>query len=115
MTDRVRMFRHYYDTRQEAALKIVDVDIRDLSRATRRVRERSEVTEQLVEVISNLKSSDARAIILDAGDTARKLRSRLSYAARIAGKRLQIGITDDRVLFALSNRPARRRRSAPKN
>ena len=96
-------------------MKIVDADIRDLSRASRRVRARSEVTEQLVEVISRLKSSDAKAIILDSGDTARKLRSRLSYAARIADKRLQIGIAEDRVIFALSNRPARRRRSAPKS
>ena len=50
-----------------------------------------------------------------AGDTTKKLRSRLSYAARIAGKRLQIGITDDSVLFALSSRPARRRRSPTKS
>ena len=96
-------------------MKIVNVDIRDLSKATRRVRARSEVTEQLVEVIGNLKSNEAKAIVLGAGDTARKLRSRLSYAARIAGKRLQIGITEDRVLFALSNRPARRRRSSNKS
>ena len=96
-------------------MKIVNVDIRDLSKATRRVRARSEVTEQLVEVIANLKSNEAKAIVLGAGDTARKLRSRLSYAARIAGKRLQIGMTEDRVLFALSNRPARRRRSSNKS
>ena len=96
-------------------MKIIDVDIRDLSKATRRVRARSEVTEQLVEAISNLKANDAKAIVLDAGDTARKLRSRLSYAARIAGKRLQIGIAEDRVIFALSNRPARRRRSSNKS
>ena len=96
-------------------MKIVDVDIRDLSKATRRVRARSEVTEQLVDVISNLKSNQAKAIKIDAGETAKKLRSRLSYAARIAGKRLQIGITEDSVLFALSNRPARRRRSSTKS
>lgn len=96
-------------------MKIVDVDIRDLDRATRRVRARSEETEQLVDVISNLKSNEAKAIKIDAGETAKKLRSRLSYAARIAGKRLQIGITDDTVLFALSGRPARRRRSPAKS
>ena len=96
-------------------MKIVDVDIRDLSKATRRVRARSEVTEQLVGVISKLKSNEAKAITIGAGDTAKKLRSRLSYAARIAGKRLQIGITEDSVLFALSNRPARRRRSSNKS
>ena len=96
-------------------MKIIDVDIRDLSKATRRVRARSEVTEQLVEAISNLKANDAKAIVIDAGDTARKLRSRLSYAARIAGKRLQIAIAEDRVIFALSNRPARRRRSSNKS
>ena len=96
-------------------MKIIDVDIRDLSKATRRVRARSEVTEQLVEAISNLKANDAKAIVLDAGDTARTLRSRLSYAARIAGKRLQIAIAEDRVIFALSNRPARRRRSSNKS
>ena len=96
-------------------MKIVDVDIRDLDRATRRVRARSEETEQLVDVISNLKSNEAKAIKIDAGETAKKLRSRLSYAARIAGKRLQIGMTDDSVLFALSSRPARRRRSPAKS
>ncbi len=96
-------------------MKIVDVDIRVLGQASRRVRARSDVTEQLVEAIKSLKANDAKAVILDERDTARKLRSRLSYAARIADKRLQIGITEDRVLFALSNRPPRRRRSSPKS
>ena len=52
----------------------------------------------------------AKAILLEAGQTGQKIRSRLTYAARIAGKRLQIVVQEDRVLFALSRRRIRRRR-----
>ena len=93
-------------------MKIVDVDIHELNRASRRGRVRSAETQQLLTVIDALKPGEAKAIMLSAGESGQKVRSRLTYAARIARRRLQIGLEQDRVLFALSNRPARRRRAA---
>ena len=92
-------------------MRIVDVDIAALKNATRRGRTRSPETQQLVDVIDALTAGAAKAIVLEGGQTGQKMRSRLNYAARIAGKRLQIVIQDDRVLFALSSRRVRRRKS----
>ena len=65
-----------------------------------------------IDAIDALTPGKAKAIMLLAGDTGARIRSRLTYAARVAGKRLQIVLQEDRVLFALSSRPARRRRRA---
>ncbi|MEX0763117.1 MAG: hypothetical protein WD333_11875 [Dehalococcoidia bacterium] len=91
-------------------MRIVDVDIKELSSASKRGRVRSPETQQLLSIIDELKPHEAKAIVLGPGDTPQKIRSRLTYAARIAGKRLQIALEKDRVLFALTNRPVRRRR-----
>ncbi len=93
-------------------MKIIDIDVKELNRATRRARSRSPETDQLVDVISGLKPDEAKAVVLDEGDSVKKMRSRLTYAARLAGKRLQIGYQGDQVLFALSNRPVRSRSSS---
>ncbi len=95
-------------------MKIIDVDIHELERVGRRGRARSEATQQLLDVIDSLKPKQAKAIMLASGDTSSKISARLNYAARLVGKRLQIASQEDRILFALSNRPARRRRSARK-
>jgi len=69
-------------------------------RRQRRGRARSEETEQLVEAIMSLNAGQAKAVELDAGEDARKIRSKLNYASRVAGRKLRIVIEDHRVLFA---------------
>ncbi len=91
-------------------MRIVDVDIEALNSAARRGRVRSPETQQLIDTIASMTPGKAKAIMLEAGQTGPKIRSRLTYAARIAGKRLQIVVQEDRVLFALSRRRVRRRR-----
>jgi len=96
--------------RGEMIVRIVDADIDALKNAARRGRVRSPETQQLVDTIDSMTEGTAKAILLEPGQTGQKVRSRLAYAARIAGKRLQIVVQEDRVLFALSSRRARRRR-----
>ena len=95
-------------------MNIVDVDITTLRRSARRGRARSPETIALIQAIDDLTPGKAKAIVIEGGETAEKLQSRLAYAAKAAGKRLQIAIEEDRVLFALredSRRRRRRRRS----
>jgi len=89
----------------------VDANIDDLKNAARRGRVRSPETQQLIDAIDALTPGIAKAIVLQPGDTGPRIRSRLTYAARVAGKRLQIVLQEDRVLFALSSRARRRRRA----
>lgn len=93
-------------------MKIVDIDIRELDSVARRGRARSPEMAGLVETINSLKPNEAKAAVISGQDTAKKVRARLLYAARIAGKRLQIAEKDDRVLFAVTGRARRRRRKA---
>ncbi|NQU96181.1 MAG: hypothetical protein HQ548_00870 [Chloroflexi bacterium] len=96
-------------------MRIVDVGIEALNNAARRGRVRSPETQQLIDTIESMTPGAAKAIMLEAGLTGPKVRSRLTYAARIAGKRLQIVVQEDRVLFALSGRRTRRRRKTADN
>ena len=91
-------------------MRIVDVDIEALNNAARRGRVRSPETQQLIDTIESMTPGTAKAIMLEGGQTGQKVRSRLTYAARIAEKRLQVVVQEDRVLFALSQRRARPRR-----
>ena len=91
-------------------MRIVDADIATLNNAAKRGRVRSPETQQLVDAIDSMTQGTAKAILLEPGQTGQKIRSRLAYAARIAGKRLQIVVQEERVLFALSTRRVRRRR-----
>ena len=81
-------------------MRIVDADINALKRTRARGRVRSPETRQLVEAIDGLGSGKAKAIILEEGQDAAKVRARLMYAAKIAGKRLRVVLEEDRVLFA---------------
>jgi hypothetical protein len=96
-------------------MKIVDIDIRELDSVTRRGRARSPEMSELIATIGSLRSTEAKAAIISGADTAKVLRSRLLYAARIAGKRLQIVERDDRVLFKVVGRARRRRRKVELN
>ena len=90
-------------------MQIIDIDAAEMKNAARRGRTRSPETQNLIDAIDSLTPNDAKAVVLEAGDTGPRIRSRLVYAARVSGKRLQIAIQDDRVLFGLSSRRRRRR------
>ena len=92
-------------------MRIVDVDLSELDSATKRGRSRSEEMQELISTIESLKPGDAKAIVASNDNPAKRIRSRLLYAARIAGKRLQIGENDGRVIFAINPRPRKRRRT----
>jgi ribosomal protein L30E len=91
-------------------LKITDIGIEEMDRSANRGRTRSPETKQLVETISSLKSGDAKAVIVSEPDTPKQVRTRLLYAARIAGKRLQIAEKGNQVLFAVAGKARKRRR-----
>ncbi len=93
-------------------MKIVEVNIDEMNRVAKRGRVRSSETQQLISAIEALKPGAAKAIMLGSGDTPQKVRARIAYAGRIAGKRVQVAIESERVLFALSSRQRRRRKSA---
>ena len=87
---------------------IVDADIRTIRNASRAGRARSPETKRLIEAIESLAPGGAKAILLDPGETIPKIRSKLAYAARIAGRKLRVATDGERVLFALrgDGRPA---------
>jgi len=95
---------------QAADMRIVDADISDFRHAARRGRARSPETQQLIDAIAALTPGTAKAVMLEPDHTGSRIRARLTYAARVAGKRLQIVMQEDRVLFALRSSRARRRR-----
>ena len=70
---------------------------------------------QLIDTIGTLKANEAKAVIISDPETPKTVRSRLLYAARIAGKRLQIAEHDDRIVFAVTGRARRRRRKVEEN
>jgi aspartate/glutamate racemase len=92
-------------------MKIVDVNIDEMNRVARRGRARSAEMQQLISAMEGLKPGGAKAIVLGSGDTAQKVRARIAYAGRIAGKRVQVAVESDRVLFALSTRQRRRKKA----
>ena len=83
-------------------MNIIDIPVGQFRRALRSVgsRRRTPETVQLVEAIQWVGSERAKAIVLDAGENLAKVRAKLMYAARIVGIRLQVVVTDDRVLFS---------------
>ena len=82
-------------------MKIVDVPIGQFRGAIRGRggRRRSAETVQLIEAIQSLGSGKAKAIAPDRGQDLAKVRAKLMYAAKLAGVRLRVVVTDDRVLF----------------
>lgn len=91
-------------------MQIVDADIRFLEQAARRGRVRSEETQKLIDSIEQLTPGKAKAVVVSRGLEPEKVRARVSYAAKLAGKALQIAIDDNRVLFALKEQKRRRGR-----
>lgn len=91
-------------------MRIVDADMSALKKRRTRSRVRSTETRQLIEAIDELGPGKAKAVILEPGQEATKVRAKLTYAARIAGKKLRIVAENDRVLFARG--PGRPRKSS---
>lgn len=90
-------------------MRIVDVPVTELQRVRRRGRARSSETLQLIDAIEALKPGQARAIELGQGEDPTKIRAKLAYASKIAGKRLRVVVADHRVLFARGpGRPRKR-------
>ena len=82
-------------------LTIIDANITALRNRSGRGRTRSPETKRLIEAVEGLAPGRAKAILLDPGETIPKVRSRLAYAARIAGKKLRVATDGKRVVFAL--------------
>jgi len=89
-------------------VKIIDIDIKEMSTATRRGRSRSAETQELFNVITSLDRNTGKAVIIEKGGSTAKIRSRLTYAAKLAGKRLKIAVRDDRVMFTIAPRKRRK-------
>jgi len=92
---------------RDIIVKIIDIDQKEMIAASKRGRARSAETQQLINVIKNLGRKSAKAVIIESGVTAAKIRLRLTYAAKLAGKRLKIAVRDDRVMFAIAPRKRR--------
>lgn len=86
------------------ALNIVDADIGALRKLTRPGRARSAETLKLINAIESLKPGQAKALVLEAGDTIPALRSKLGYAARAAGVKLRTASDGSRLIFALQKK-----------
>lgn len=89
-------------------VKIIEIDIKEMSTATRRGRARSAETQELINVITSLDRNTGKAVIIEKGGSTAKIRSRLTYAAKLAGKRLKIAVRDDRVMFTIAPRKRRK-------
>lgn len=92
-------------------MKITDATLAELKAAGRRGRTRSPETIELVEAIESLKTGEAKAIVVESGQTAAKVRAKLMYAAKVTDAKLQVAIKDDRVMFARQPRRGRPRGS----
>jgi len=91
-------------------VRIVDADISVLQAPARRGRLRSEATRTLMDAIAQLALGKAKAVVVPRGESPEKVRARVSYAAKIVGKPVQLAISEDRVMFALNEEERRRGR-----
>ncbi len=100
-------------------MRIEEVSLREVQKVWEtnlraRGRARSPEVLKLIEVISELEPGDAKAINLNQGQSIANVKSQISRAAKAVGKNLEI-VTDEpnhRVMFAISDRPPRRRRAS---
>lgn len=88
-------------------MKITDATLDELKSAGRRGRTRSPETLELIEAIENLKTGEAKAIVVEPGETAAKVRARLMYVAKSIDVKLQVAVKGDRVMFARQPRRGR--------
>lgn len=86
---------------KDGAMKIVDASLADMKTAPRGRRQRSPETQELIDTIIALKPGQARALVPEGNETVKKLRPRISYAARVAGRKVRIVANDEKVMFTL--------------
>ena len=103
-------------------MRIEDVSLREVQmvwQANLRARGRTRSPEvlRLIEVISELEPGEALAVGLDEGQSVVNLKSQVSRAAKVAGKNVEVVAdkSNHRVMFAISDRPPKRRRSSRSN
>lgn len=87
-------------------MKIIDADLNNILNTRRAGRARSPEMKAILDSISQLRPGKAMAIVLEDRESVPAMRSRLTYAARVAGVKLRIATSNDRIMFAL-------RRSGP--
>ena len=92
-------------------MKITDATLAELKSAGRRGRTRSPETLELIETIESLKTGEAKAVVVEKGESAAKVRAKLMYVAKSINVKLQVAIKDDRVMFARQPRRGRPRGS----
>ena len=85
-------------------MKIVDADIKQLGSSSRSGRTRSAMTNMLIKSVEDLRPGVAKAVELETGETIQKIRARLTYSARVTGRKLSVATDGSRVLFALKDR-----------
>ncbi len=86
------------------SLKILDVDINALRSAAYASRARSPEMVELIGAIQSLRPGDAKALVLEEGETISGLRSKLGYAARVTGVKLRTTTDESRLMFTLKVR-----------
>ena len=82
-------------------MKIVEASLSEMKSAPRGRRQRSPETQKLIDTILELKPGQARALMPEGSETVKRLRPRVSYAARVAGRKVRIVADDTRVMFTL--------------
>ena len=87
--------------RKYVKMKIVEASLSDMKSAPRGRRQRSPETQKLIDTIAQLKPGQARALMPEGDETVKKLRPRVSYAARAAGRKVRIVVDDTKVMFTL--------------
>ena len=90
-------------------MKIVDADISALKRTRSRRKVRSLEIQQMVDAIDTLQTGKAKALIVEPGQDTTKLRTKLMYASKIAGRKLRVVVEGDRIFFTKG--PGRPRKS----
>ncbi len=82
-------------------MKIVEATLADMKKTPRGRRQRSPETQKLIDSIAGLKPGQVLALVPEGNETVKKLRPRVSYAARVAGRKVRIAADEDRVMYTL--------------
>lgn len=82
-------------------MKIVEASLTDMKSAPRGRRQRSPETQKLIDTITELKPGQVKAIMPEGNETVKRLRPRVSYASRVAGRKVRIVADDTKVMFTL--------------
>lgn len=82
-------------------MKLVEATLADMKSTPKGRRQRSPETQKLIDSIAQLKQGQVMALMPEGNETVKKLRPRISYAARVAGRKVRIAADDNKVMFTL--------------